>query len=742
MSHDRYTIELAGCAPIPLAHYLKALGILRLVSEQVDHQTQGWWKGDTFSLRSVLDREGLVKFFLERYEPTPIVAPWNGGSGFYASDRQEALRAISSGRARRFARYRQIIGTCHTLLTSMSLDAKPGENDKDELLLRCRNQFPDNALRWLDTALLLTEEGPKYPPLLGTGGNDGRLEFTNNFMQRLCELIDPDTGESVEEGQEALPEALFATVGQERNKSPIGQFDPGSTGGANAASGYAGASSINTWDYVLTLEGALAFAAAAVKKLEHVEPGVLAYPFCVHSAGVGYGSANEADVAASRNEMWFPLWDTPAYFGEVTALLAEGRVELRGRRAHNGVDFARAIASLGVDRGIRSFERYGFQQRNGLAYFAVPLGRFDVRGNPQIEELLATVHSWLHRFRRTATAKNAPARAGRALRGLEKAILELCRRGERRHVQHVLIALGQAEAAVAASRRLRDPKSGIGPVPLLSPQWLAAANDDSAEFRLTAALASIGFDDKQIGPFRRHLEPIDPKTWNSRWPKWSDTADDPNIVWGGGGLVRNLIAVLNRRTIEAFRHGKQPGDEVLLFPGAGRSNASLGDVATFVDGDIDDERIEALLWGLMLVDWRHKGVFDAIRRLRGPREPAPDAAYALLKLCHLPDKIDGKSVPLTPSITHRAVAGDLAGATLLATRRLRGSGLSPAVEVVHGHGRRARRTVAALMFPVWHSEQAGKTTDLRRLRDLCCRVDSSEPDEDTAEAAGRRPAAV
>ena len=44
MAPERHTVELTGCTPIPLAHYLKALGILRLVSEQVDTDATGWWK--------------------------------------------------------------------------------------------------------------------------------------------------------------------------------------------------------------------------------------------------------------------------------------------------------------------------------------------------------------------------------------------------------------------------------------------------------------------------------------------------------------------------------------------------------------------------------------------------------------------------------------------------------------------------------------------------------------------------
>ena len=724
MADERYDLGLSGCAPIPLASYLKALGILRLVSA-VDKQAKGWWKGDAFWLQSTFDREGLIQFFLNQYEPTPLVAPWNGGGGFFASDNQEALSAILRGKADRFEAYREILGLCRSLLESMSLSAKPDADSKAELLLLCRNRFPDSALQWLDAAFVLTGDGPKYPPLLGTGGNDGRLEFTNNYMQRLCELMDPDTGEPAEAHGDAVSESVFGTVGNQRSKSPIGQFDPGGAGGANATSGYDAVSSINSWDYVLMLEGALAFATATVKRLERAEFGALAYPFCVQTAGVGYGSASETDEAASRNEMWFPLWDKPAHLGELTSLLAEGRVERRGRRARNGVDFARAIASLGIDRGIQSFERYGFQQRNGLAYFAVPLGRFAVRSDPGVEELLAPIDQWLGKFHHAATVKTAPARAEKASRQLETAIFEFCQRGERRQVQNLLIALGQAEAAVAISPKLRDlkEKNSVPPVPQLSSRWLLEAylGEEDREFRLAAALASIGYwKNDTVWPFRRHLEPIAPKALY----EWSQSADDPSLVWGGGSLVQNMLAVLNRRMIDAVRQGKQSGSAELLFPGEGRW-ASLGDIGAFIDGRVDDGRIETLLRGLILINWRDGGVSGDMRKIRGPREPMPDAAYALLKLCHLPHKVAGRAVRLTPAITRRAASGDLTEATRLAARRLNASGLAPAINLVHGRGERARRTAAALLFPVRHNQSAEKT-DVTCLMDLVLRVDRSE----------------
>lgn len=50
-------LPLPGCVPVPLAHYLKALGILRLVAEDRQHgdpATTGCWDRDAFVLHSGL----------------------------------------------------------------------------------------------------------------------------------------------------------------------------------------------------------------------------------------------------------------------------------------------------------------------------------------------------------------------------------------------------------------------------------------------------------------------------------------------------------------------------------------------------------------------------------------------------------------------------------------------------------------------------------------------------------------
>jgi len=96
-----YKHVLKGCSPTPLAHYLKALGLLRLVSEQKDSTCRGAWIDDHFVLATTLNREELKRFFLEEYEPTAMLAPWNGASGFYRTwdEKGKKLRNSKNGEA-------------------------------------------------------------------------------------------------------------------------------------------------------------------------------------------------------------------------------------------------------------------------------------------------------------------------------------------------------------------------------------------------------------------------------------------------------------------------------------------------------------------------------------------------------------------------------------------------------------------------------------------------------------------
>ena len=150
--NNSYEVELRGCTPDPLMAYLKALGLFRLVSEQKDSSARTRWQNDSFFLRSALDRDGLVEFLLNDYRPTPIVSPWNGGSGFYPKDNTKAMEKIGEQDSPRFRLWNEVIAEGRQILIRSQMLQVAKKDLKRWVLAQCRARFPDDALGWLDAA--------------------------------------------------------------------------------------------------------------------------------------------------------------------------------------------------------------------------------------------------------------------------------------------------------------------------------------------------------------------------------------------------------------------------------------------------------------------------------------------------------------------------------------------------------------------------------------------------------------
>ncbi len=80
---ELFEVALTGCTAEPMMNYLKALGVFRIVAEQVDVDARAFWRSEVLVVQSGLDREGLETFFLAAYRPTPFLAPWGARSGFF-----------------------------------------------------------------------------------------------------------------------------------------------------------------------------------------------------------------------------------------------------------------------------------------------------------------------------------------------------------------------------------------------------------------------------------------------------------------------------------------------------------------------------------------------------------------------------------------------------------------------------------------------------------------------------------
>lgn len=727
-------IPLNGLQSTPISGYLGALGVLRLVSEQADPEATGHWRSGVFVLKSQLDARELESFFLERYAPTPLLAPWNGGSGFYPKDKgafEKGLDPIERGKAERFSEYRKAIDRCRQGILALHLDGKPDveTGEKDELLRWLRGHLDDQHLFWLESSVLMTADGSKYPPLLGSGGNDGRLEFSANFMRCLVQLFDPETGAARSKSVGLLRQAAFEEVEHGLGSGAIGQFAPGSAGGVNATTGFEGDALTNPWQLVLAMEGAVGLSSVAVRRYESDTEGALSFPFTVRASGVGYGSADDADISTARAEIWFPLWTNPTSYSEVHTLFAEGRATVGGRRARNGVDFYRAIATLGTDRGIKSFERYGLLRRNGLAYLAIPTERVEVQHRPGAA-VLADIDQFLDRFRSRAGSESPPA-VGRLLQRLDTAVVEVCRRDDsssREAVNDLLIVLGEVEIELARRPRfVQSDRGSLQPVPRLNPRlWLPRVNDAGPEFELARALASIGgapwtarseprdgpTEDpatQRALPMREYLAPVSCRGRRVSWAFEVRRA----VSRATRPLEDNLIAILTRLIFE------QESDGGLQLAAA--RSASLEAVTAFLRREVDDRRLFALLRGLSLLDWGRAG-----HRTSGTARPqdvsAPDALYGLLKLCFAgftsPHSNFPDAIPMDPRILRNAARGHSQHATELAARRLRGSGRAPAVYQIAAEPSTTRRAAAALTIPC---TPAG----LRRIEEITLRRDAN-----------------
>jgi CRISPR-associated protein Csx17 len=671
MTHD---LALSGCNPTPLGSYLKGLAVHRLVAMQGDPVASSYWDGDrVFHLVSAFDRGSLLTFFLERYAPTPLVTPWNGGSGFFPNDQKAGFDAVASSKEARFAPYRAAIEGSRALLKELGHKEKPGPDAKLQLLRLARARLSDSVVEWLDAAFVLTDD-VRYPALLGTGGNDGRLEFANNFMQRLAELFPPGQKASSKDAASMLEATLFSKPAPDvARKVAAGQFAPGRAGGSNMTAGLDADSRVNPWDFVLALEGSLLFAGAAVRRLEVAEYGSASYPFHVNASSLGYGSAALPDEASARAELWLPLWDRLASFEELKALFAEGRLELKGRRARTGLDAARAVASLGVDRGVETFERIGILRRNGLSYLASSLGTLRVREIPKVA-LLRDLDVFLGAVERMD--RPSPA-VSNALRRLETAMFEACRQDQL--LTEVLAATGALERAVSRSSKAREK---VRPLQRLSGDWYEASADGSPEFAVAAAVVSWGI--------REHLEPLD--DGRQRWA-------ERQVTWTDRHPLENVVSIALRRLLAT---------EEKVVPLGGSPVMTWDSLSALLQGRLDRARLADLIFGLAVVEVQPRGASS----LPGA-DLHVEATFPTLRAVTSPDflNVGGKGHPSPKSITSilsRLRAHDLAGALDIARRRIRSEEFRLLADVRAVHQRVDFLGLsAALVIPLPRALEAG-----------------------------------
>jgi CRISPR-associated protein Csx17 len=632
--------------------------VLRLVSEQADGEARGWWGADRFLLRSSLQEEQLLEFFLATYSPTPILAPWNGGSGFYPKDRKVGIDAIAESTDCRFTGYREAISFLRGLPEIADGKAEKSEEKerRTRILQAARNWLPDSAVEWLDAAVGLAADGERsFAPVLGTGGNEGRLDYTNNFMERLAELLILQNKKTPV--RELLRNALFGSPTNALQPAAVGQFDPGRAGGFNQGAGIATPDvPVNPWDFVLTLEGAVAWASGVYRRHGVAYRSLLCSPFTVYANAVGYGSSSGGDEA--RAELWTPIWRRPTRYAELRTLLREGRASVGREPAGTGMQFAEAATSLGVDRGITAFVRYDLLKRRGDSYIALPTGLFPVgysSASDRIRELQALLDPI-----------EVPDAAKALLRKVDVASYEALLRGGSDRLRAVMAALGRLLRWLGRTGNTSYIRRDLD-----AAQWIADCGS-TVEVRIAAALASI--DDRRVGGIREHLF----------------SAGD-HFAWSGRNLPDRMIGVLEKR----LRLADAAGCE--YNPVGGSCEIRPGDATIFIEGSVDDDLIEDLLFAFTCLNWR--GYDDCPTGDTVPALPV----YIVLKHLFLASTVEvggeRKRLRSDARVLSLLRANDIEGAAGVALHRLRVAGLNP-LKARYLGGVDALRLAASLLIPI------------------------------------------
>jgi len=623
---------LPGLRPEPLASYLAGLGLIRVLGEQADPDATAAWTPDGLAVTTTVD--DVAAWLASSYIPAPVLSPWNSGSGFGAKDKEPLVRleALRGHPSPRLARFQAAI----RLAEEVAADArargwitdKAADGDKRRVVQEFRNRCPDELLPWIDAAVVLTGDQLVFPSLLGTGGNDGRTDFSTNFHKCLLEVI--GTPRSL-----AMARDLLAgTEAEQLTSAAIGQFDPAGAGGPGSSKFGTADYLVNPWRYVLCVEGTLLFAASAVRRNQFAE-GQAAMPFTVAASpdGSASGSAGES----SRREVWAPCWSRDVTVSEIKQLFAEARVSWRGRPARRATDFYAATRTLGVARGIDRFTRFGLLQRNGQSHTAVPLDRIDVRERAEVR-LTAGIEDWANRFSGT----DASSAVGEAARRFRKAHLEYARDGGPGRLAAMLAALTSLEQAVGRSGQARDG----APVRFAPPagRFLAElAKDESPELRVAAGLASCqtlpgtGLSQLPARSMRQLLLPVDP-----------GTRPQPIIPgFGARPLPEVLAGVLIWRCRTA---ADEPGAARFRGVPGFRSGVRVpaADLHAFARGALDDKKLDLLFRACLALTWRN------VHRDWSPADPwIPVPALGVLQ-----PLADG----LRPGTGHRRGTGLLSAA--------------------------------------------------------------------------------
>ncbi len=617
------SIPVPGCRHDILGHNLKAIGLLRALAtcvepEYRDIEAEGWWDLDNacFYLRSkkYSHEENLVEFFTQHYRPTSILAAWNKDVGLKQEFAKKSGRALDWDNANVFS----------SRVASKTLTG-------NEAFLHYRESVDDSISSVLDSISSSFVKRDHNNPIFLNKGIAGHAHVLRTYWSCVQDFSSHKMSSNLAE------DSLFGgwSFGTAKIGQPTGKgapFFPDAIKTYNNGLNWVTERFLfNALDYLLAVEGALAFRGSVSRTLAANSRRFIAFPFVFDTGEDKVSYTGESKGIAIA--LWIPLWSRATTYHELESFICDAQARLPRKEAHFSAEFARAIRAQGADAGFAGWQEFRFKMRASDIPWPCT-GRFwgtaHIRRPALFSEALAPLDEsgFLDQFeplwKGTKIDSRSPHLIRTALNGvIEDAIAE----PTAENCIEALVSLYEACRKLALSKTLRDKISGqrvvfFGPLPQEQWQELLEGLEHSPEFRIARALASIKGLAKQSNgefssaqPFLGSLLPI--KRGFNGWYLPNQTNDlSKQAVWSGSNLCSDLGRVLARRYLDSL-HDDRPA-LMSCCP------APLQDILAFLRDELDDYRIARWTEALSLIGWRSDKKENETESTGGNEEAPPE----------------------------------------------------------------------------------------------------------------------
>ena len=541
MSSVLTAVHCEGIRVDCLGNYLAGLGLLAAVSRRWPNVRGCWRRGHFVLVGDSIEVEGLERYLLNEWQPSPYEKWWTKAQK--ADTKAKSDRGIHGIRAAQTDLGKVRLLDCHLVGSG-------------------RNQFNT---------------------VFGTGGNIGKRNLAKVYGDAVA-LVGGKDRRAISDW---LRTALFAEAGGTLpDLGSAGTWFVYANKTFNSGQDWYREGQISPWAFLLALEGARLLRGGAGRRLGSRARPYAVFPFLSDAPS----PATEGEINLIRGEFWAPVWEYPANYAELEALLERGLARVGDRAAQAPHEFALAARSAGLDSGVATFVRFSLRQTTSSQVFeAIPGESVRVADREADDgKLLIPVSSWT-RFLPEPPSSTQKAKF-RGMRGpIERELIHVAERPEdAERWQALLLLLAAIQDRLDRNRSFRERSH---PVPRLDPKWFDRAwPAPSPEILVARAVASVGAASK--APLFVNVFGVG----QDKWGDWLFPTSRPNrAVYHAGDPARALAAILERRLTDS---------ELLdLLPVGGTAPCTAGMIEAVLCGSIDLERVARWLPAMVLLDW-------------------------------------------------------------------------------------------------------------------------------------------